>query len=116
MAACETYPNGLPPSNLMTRDNTAALKRFEPESDAEHQEQNLDRHRLYGDAWNEIVREYAECQLTLPGDKLVAISGLAQFLNCSTTRIYLAFGQKLCRRSCCGSKTRYLGNRSLLRY
>ncbi len=74
--AAETYPEGLPdciptgtgkgsleiPSSSSNDDDGTAL--FGPE-------QALD-------AWSEVVRVYTLCNLTQPGDKLVACAGLAK--------------------------------------
>lgn len=56
--ACETYPDELPQATLydiVERDQIESL-------------------------WMPVITHYSKCQLTLPKDKLVAISGVAKWL------------------------------------
>jgi hypothetical protein len=40
--------------------------------------------------WLEIVEEYSQCKITIPGDKLPALSGIARLFQEATADVYLA--------------------------
>ncbi|PVH79636.1 HET-domain-containing protein [Cadophora sp. DSE1049] len=52
--------------------------------------------------WADLVKHYSRCNLTLTKDKLVAISGLAQFVHSKTNDQYLAglWRESLCSHLC----------------
>lgn len=68
--ACETYPNGMIPSNRTTLDK--------------HAHGPLSRYNSFSDAinlWESVVRTFSVCRLTMPNDKLVALSGIAKAIQ-----------------------------------
>ena len=78
IAKCESFPRGIPhagttgdtldwPGSLTTRGILRGIK-------------NSTLHDLYV-VWHEVVMEYSSAALTKPGDKLVAISGLAKAMQ-----------------------------------
>lgn len=87
-SACETFPAGLPPAVARTVQFTtphasgAWLRRRQHLPPAP----DLDALSLWGD----MVGQYSRGQLTFPGDKLVALSGLASRMQAHTRSGYLA--------------------------
>ena len=79
--ACETYPGGVPKfvSGESNRPNPFKTKGFQMSIDSSSSEmvQKQATSEILR-SWREIVNVYAECDLTEPSDKLVAISGLAK--------------------------------------
>ena len=79
--ACETYVNGVPkfvsgesnwPNPFKTGGFNTELSLSQPPT---AQQRTINK---ILSSWREIVNVYAECQLTVAGDKLIAISGLAK--------------------------------------
>jgi hypothetical protein len=66
--ACETFPSGLP--KVITQASPSAKPQMKRSS------------------WERIVEEYSRCQLTFKTDKLVAISGIAQYIGKETKSLY----------------------------
>ncbi|KAK8053568.1 hypothetical protein PG996_012869 [Apiospora saccharicola] len=87
-SACETFPGGLPPGvskmlkSLDPHVSGAAFRRRWSHPEAPE----LD---VFG-LWDEIVEQYSKGQLTFPGDKLVALSGLASRIQKNVQSDYLA--------------------------
>ncbi|KAF2833349.1 HET-domain-containing protein [Ophiobolus disseminans] len=80
--ACESYPNSLPPiyatqiyTNFKAMDSSIYMEKFSKRG----HNISLDNaaHRL----WNMIVRSYSRTLLTVPSDKLIALSGLAKRMS-----------------------------------
>lgn len=68
-ASAERYPDGLPTNNSWRSD----FKRFRIGKTIGHD--NLYR------VWTSVLKAYTKCQLTFTSDKLVAISGVARYLQ-----------------------------------
>ena len=89
--ACETYPHGLPsiPANAHT-----LFKGLDPEIDGRRlrkvsnnePDPDLDPYHL----WAKVVQAYTSCDLSEPGDKLIAISGIAKRFRSMLNDAYLA--------------------------
>lgn len=76
--AAEVYPHGLP--NALRRSAYTNFKRQEADVDAVH---------LHED-WRAIVHTYSRTTLSRPGDKLVAISGIAKRMQTILDDEYIA--------------------------
>ena len=89
--ACETYPAGLPPTQKTTHSVYKGLdpaidgKRLQSMGDA-RSAPNLHAYHL----WNKIVTAYTAGELTMPSDKLIAISGVAKRMKALADDEYLA--------------------------
>ncbi|KAG6994223.1 hypothetical protein G7Y79_00046g082740 [Physcia stellaris] len=89
--ACETYPAGLPPTQKTTH---SIYKGLDPDTDGlrlqsmgdSRSAPNLHTYHL----WNKIVTGYTAGELTMPSDKLVAISGVAKRMQALLQDEYLA--------------------------
>jgi hypothetical protein len=83
--ACSRFPDGIPPiliPSLESKSNSSlidAAKTARPED-------NFSRERAY-EIWSNIVRIYSACNLTFGKDKLVAVSGMASFIE---SKLYLS--------------------------
>ena len=74
--ACEMYPEGIPAGLDLFLDKLKILE----------QESENDAYRL----WYSYVETYSQAALTVPGDKLVALSGVAKRFMTRTNDVYLA--------------------------
>ena len=91
MDACETYPQGLPsiPANAHT-----LFKRLDPEVDGRrlrkvsYNEPDLDLDPYH--LWTKVVQAYTSSDLSKPGDKLIAISGIAKRFRSMLNDTHLA--------------------------
>ena len=89
--ACETYPHGLPsiPANAHT-----LFKGLDPEVDGRRlrkasnnePDPDLDPYHL----WAKIVQAYTSSDLSKPGDKLIALSGIAKRFRSMLNDTYIA--------------------------
>jgi hypothetical protein len=77
--ACESYPDGLPAlyqnqvlTNFKALDSDTYMRKME------RQGRQVDRDTSIYQVWNVIVKAYSETLLTVPGDKLIALSGIAK--------------------------------------
>lgn len=95
MEACESFPNGLPKSkDPLTFIVRTGLKRIKPVGKNELQGPRRDassESRLDGYAyWDGIVDIYTRSSLTRQGDKLIALSGVAQEMSLLLNDEYFA--------------------------
>ncbi|KAI8623411.1 heterokaryon incompatibility protein-domain-containing protein [Xylariaceae sp. FL1651] len=94
-AACERYPDGLP---LPEFSGDAPLpKIFEwPKNNSyvnslmERWKYASSRAEIALSIWSDVVTQYSSCQLTFASDKLVAVSGIARYLETARDDIYIA--------------------------
>lgn len=95
-AACERYPDGLP---LPAFSGDAPLpKIFQPSETNSYAKSLAERWKprdtisgVTHSIWPDIVSQYSRCHLTFASDKLVAISGIARYLQTlSPGDIYVA--------------------------
>ncbi|KAJ5663245.1 heterokaryon incompatibility protein-domain-containing protein [Penicillium longicatenatum] len=98
LSACETYPNGFPPSireQWMTRDVLwSAFKSSRSSSDRRDSMKKL---------WKAIVEDYTAAQLTIATDKLIALSGIAKVMARSLGDKYIAdYGRHPLLLTCSG--------------
>jgi hypothetical protein len=63
---------------------------FESLLDARQKPEDIESVLLFHRAWASLVWEYTCCKLTKPGDKLVALSGIAQRIRQATEFHYRA--------------------------
>ena len=88
LEACQTYPDGLPFEYSPHR-----FKGLDPSSDGKRIRQNLgvdtDRYDTYY-LWHNIVTAYSEGALSHGEDKLIAISGVAKYMQLMLHDRYLA--------------------------
>jgi len=91
LLACETWPTGLPihmSTNSLKGRQSANYDIFGSKSTyyngpsgisvAEYLAFNKSR---IGGAWMQLVKEYNACNLTFPSDKLIALSGVAKYME-----------------------------------
>ena len=80
LAACETYPSGVP-SNMIHEWRTRELL-WQCFRNTETQQQHVNRtvnpktELILRRLWAQILRDYTQKQLTYPADKLIALSGI----------------------------------------
>ncbi|KAL9117158.1 MAG: hypothetical protein Q9187_006309 [Circinaria calcarea] len=90
--ACETYPHGLP--KLLRKDHMIRFKALDLGSPATYPREHspMDQVSVHDeyDIWHNIVKQYTKCALTMDGDKLVAISGIAKIFQSKLQDEYLA--------------------------
>ncbi|KAF2964342.1 hypothetical protein GQX73_g9223 [Xylaria multiplex] len=93
-AASEGYPDGLPLPEFC--GDAPLPKIFEP-GDNSYVKSLSERWKYLGSRsettfsiWSDIVTQYSSCQLTFASDKLVAISGIARYLEVARDDIYVA--------------------------
>jgi hypothetical protein len=82
--ACESYPDGL----LAFYDNQVMtnFKALDSDTYVRKMERNgrqVDRDTACYQVWNAIVRAYSETLITVPSDKLIALSGIAKRMKLS---------------------------------
>lgn len=90
-SVCESFPGGLP---LMIQQNEmTSVKRMDPASLTKQWAlvgKTLDPALANYEIWNLVVRAYSMTSLTVPGDRLVALSGLANRFMAILYDIYVA--------------------------
>jgi hypothetical protein len=89
--ACESYPHGLPGlydaqiyTNFKALDPTVYVKKMASQGRQMSAEDATYR------IWNALVRAYSQALLTVPGDKLIAFSGLAKRMMSTINDDYVA--------------------------
>jgi hypothetical protein len=90
--ASESYPDGLPTftknqvlTNFKALDADTYVKKIEGQG------RKVDRDTASYEVWNKIVQAYSETLLTVPGDKLIALSGIAKRMKPSVNDdVYVA--------------------------
>ena len=80
--ACESYPHGLPSLyKSQTNTNFKALNPAVYSDKMASRGQSVDPVVAAYQVWNSIVEGYSQTLLTMPGDKLIALSGLAKHMT-----------------------------------
>ncbi|KAL9004716.1 MAG: hypothetical protein Q9188_002468 [Gyalolechia gomerana] len=78
--AAEAYPDGLPA--ILASKGKTKFKSLDPLTDGKRQRyagaRDSDSRFFAHELWHDIVGTYTKCALTNPGDKLVALSGIAK--------------------------------------
>ena len=90
--AAEAYPKGLPP--VLSLQAKARFKSLDPSTDgkrlrkrgAHDSQDRFFAHQL----WPRIVETYTQCMLSFPGDKLIALSGIAKLMRSIIQDEYVA--------------------------
>ncbi|KAL2109836.1 hypothetical protein VUR80DRAFT_1920 [Thermomyces stellatus] len=72
--ACELYPDGVPTGIFQSNSLPKNLTSGHDAATEETGDVAVAKYR----SWTQIVRAYSACDLTFPGDKLVALSGVAK--------------------------------------
>lgn len=91
LEACETYPNGLPFEHIPRR-----FKGLDPAVDGKRIRRNLGPTHIDNDQfdayylWNNIITSYSEGALSHEEDKLIALSGVAKYMESILHDRYLA--------------------------
>lgn len=103
----ERYPEGIPYSQLKSGEIVEGnlLKSFEPEREgrmlrearlSKIEDPDRDLPRLYTyELWRRIVEVYSQKDLTVPGDKLIALSGIARYFFDTRLNLDLQFPRSL---------------------
>ena len=82
LEACETYPDGLPFENDLQR-----FKALDPAVDGERLRRNWGPSQMSHNRfdayylWDHIIKSYSECALSHEEDKLIALSGIAKYME-----------------------------------
>lgn len=90
---CESFPNVLPSAAVFDLGETLALRKLPTElweTSPWMGDCNFPTEDLPYETWDDIVKAYTKCEFTYPSDKLVAISGVAQYTKSVIQDIYLA--------------------------
>jgi hypothetical protein len=82
--ASESYPDGLPAfyqkqvlTNFKALDADTYVKKIEGQG------RKVDCDTASYEVWSRIVKAYSETLITVPGDKLIALSGIAKRMKAS---------------------------------
>ncbi|KXJ96262.1 heterokaryon incompatibility protein-domain-containing protein [Microdochium bolleyi] len=96
LEATESYPTGLP-ALIDTQGPGGGLKIHDPmqyldhiKRKGGHFEQSWDVRDAMANMWSDMVEAYTSCALTMPQDKLIALSGIAQQLQTVFNDEYIA--------------------------
>ncbi|KAM0418893.1 hypothetical protein ACHAPT_012158 [Fusarium lateritium] len=90
---CETFPESLPPAEILDLSQTVSLRQLPSEvweGCIWAGDENFPVEELPYEVWDDIIKAYTKCQFTYPSDKLVAISGVAQYTKPIIKDTYLA--------------------------
>jgi len=83
---CEGFPIGLPYHHPL-KDFSSLFSRIQRQHPLENKP-GMTKDVLR--RWLKIVEEYSQCKITIPGDKLPALSGIARLFQEATADVYLA--------------------------
>lgn len=101
MEASETYPKGLLPA--MTIGGSTHFKRLDPHVEGrrlrQYGLQEMDPRFFRHELWKRVVESYTACLLTNEGDKLIALSGIAQRMSRIIGDDYMAGMWRFCLES-----------------
>jgi hypothetical protein len=87
LAACETFSRGLP---LMTLFSTSAWLKYNEQNERRITERMVNSTDTFSeDPWNKLVWTYTRKSLSVSGDKLVALSGVAKHMMSHVRDIYI---------------------------
>ncbi|KAJ1330822.1 HET domain-containing protein [Microdochium nivale] len=96
LEAAESHATGLP-TQISTHGPGGSLKVQDPEQyllhvkrKGEHLEQSWGLPDAMASMWSDMVEAYTSCALTVAGDKLIALSGIAQHLEAVFQDEYIA--------------------------
>jgi hypothetical protein len=83
LQACETYPESMPPSS---ENRYMELDGFELPMSHKNWHEECEEPEF----WTDVVQSYGRCSITRPGDRLIAIAGVAKSLQPVVNDKYLA--------------------------
>ena len=90
---CESFPEALPSPAVFDLGETFSLRKLPSElweGSEWFGDENFPIKDMPYEVWDDIIKAYTKCQFTYPSDKLVAISGVAQYTKTVIKDAYLA--------------------------